>query len=89
MTDPTSIFPDPASEAPQSFEDALHQLEDLVARLESDEVPLEESLTAFERGQRLLRYCEAKLARAEQVFKQLARDAEGRLSAEGESPGES
>lgn len=89
MTDPTSLFPNESEKAPESFEDALHQLEDLVARLEADEVPLEESLTAFEKGQKLLRFCEAKLAKAEQVLRQLARGAEGGPSAEGEPPGPS
>ena len=75
-------------ESPQSnwgFEDALRELESLVAKLESGEVPLEESLTAFEKGQRLLRFCEQKLTKAEQLLVRLSRDAEGRLSTESES----
>jgi len=75
-------------ESPQSnwgFEDALRELESLVAKLESGEVPLEESLTAFEKGQRLLRFCEEKLSKAEQLLVRLSRDAEGRLSTESES----
>jgi exodeoxyribonuclease VII small subunit len=64
---------------PESFEVAIERLEDLVAKLEQGDVPLEESLTAFEEGQRLIGYCENKLQAAEQVLKQLAKEAEDAL----------
>jgi exodeoxyribonuclease VII small subunit len=69
---------------PESFEDALRELESLVAKLESGEVPLEESLTAFEKGQRLLRFCEEKLSKAEQLLVRLSREAEGQSSTESD-----
>lgn len=64
---------------PESFETAIERLEDLVAKLEQGDVPLEESLTAFEEGQRLIGYCEKKLQAAEQVLKQLAKEADDTL----------
>lgn len=64
---------------PESFEAAIERLEELVAKLEQGDVPLEESLTAFEEGQRLIAYCEKKLQTAEQVLKQLSKEAEDAL----------
>jgi len=48
-----------------SFEDALAELESVVQRLEAGQVPLEESIALYERGDRLKRHCEAKLRDAE------------------------
>ena len=48
-----------------SFEDALAELETVVQRLEAGQVPLEESIALYERGDRLKRHCEAKLRDAE------------------------
>jgi exodeoxyribonuclease VII small subunit len=44
---------EPASEAPERFEDLLGRLRGLVDRLESGNLPLEESLKAFEEGMAL------------------------------------
>jgi exodeoxyribonuclease VII small subunit len=49
-----------------SFEQALGQLTSLVDKLESGELPLEESVAAFEQGVKLSRRCEALLDQAEQ-----------------------
>lgn len=49
-----------------SFEQALARLTALVERLESGELPLEESVAAFEQGVELSRRCEALLDQAEQ-----------------------
>jgi exodeoxyribonuclease VII small subunit len=48
------------------FETAMRELEELVERLEQGELPLEESLTAFERGVMLTRSCQTALQEAEQ-----------------------
>ncbi len=53
-----------------SFEDALRELEVVVARLE-EELPLEEALALFERGQALLKRCQEQLAAAELKVQQL------------------
>jgi exodeoxyribonuclease VII small subunit len=44
-----------------SFEDALRALEDVVRLLESGEVPLDESITLYERGESLRKACQARL----------------------------
>jgi len=49
-----------------SFEQALEQMTRLVDKLESGELPLEESVAAFELGVKLSRRCEALLDKAEQ-----------------------
>ncbi len=54
-----------------SFEDALSELEEIVARLESGELTLEESLSLFERGQRLAALCHATLDKAELRLEEL------------------
>ncbi|NBX86342.1 MAG: exodeoxyribonuclease VII small subunit [Proteobacteria bacterium] len=48
-----------------SFEQQMGELEKLVARLERGEMPLDESLVAFERGMKLVALCREELARAE------------------------
>jgi exodeoxyribonuclease VII small subunit len=54
------------SPAPIDFEAAMSELEQLVERLEQGELPLEESLKAFERGVALTRVCQTALKDAEQ-----------------------
>jgi len=49
-----------------SFEQALTGLSELVEKLESGELPLEESVAAFEEGVKLSRRCEALLDSADQ-----------------------
>ena len=48
------------------FEKALAELEKLVERMEQGDIPLEESLKAFERGVQLTRLCQKALKDAEQ-----------------------
>ncbi|MCX9156759.1 exodeoxyribonuclease VII small subunit [Niveibacterium sp. 24ML] len=53
------------SDKPKSFEAALTELESIVAAMETPDLPLEQSLAHFERGTRLLRFCENALGDAE------------------------
>ena len=48
-----------------SFEHAMTRLEEIVSVLEKGEAPLEESLTLFEEGSKLLRQCTLMLDKAE------------------------
>jgi exodeoxyribonuclease VII small subunit len=66
-----------------SFEEALARLEQLVAGLEKGDLPLEETITAFEEGQKMLRQCMELLGRAELRVKEVLRRSDGTL-AEGE-----
>ncbi|MDQ6983038.1 MAG: exodeoxyribonuclease VII small subunit [Mariprofundus sp.] len=49
-----------------TFEQALAGLTELVEKLESGELPLEESVAAFEQGVKLSRRCESMLDKADQ-----------------------
>jgi exodeoxyribonuclease VII small subunit len=48
-----------------TFEDALAELEEVVAQLEGGDLPLEETLALYERGQTLAARCEEALDAAE------------------------
>lgn len=60
---------------PLDFEAAMSELETLVERLEHGELPLEESLAAFERGVTLTRACQSALKEAEQKVEILLKRA--------------
>ena len=53
------------SDVPASFEAALAELEEIVARMEGGQLPLKESLAAYQRGAVLLQFCQAALKDAE------------------------
>jgi exodeoxyribonuclease VII small subunit len=51
---------------PKNFEAAMAELESIVERMEDGQLPLEESLSAYQRGFLLLKYCEKVLGDAQQ-----------------------
>jgi len=57
-----------------SFETAYAELETIITQLESGELPLEESVTLFERGRKLSQYCQSLLDKAELRISQLSDD---------------
>jgi exodeoxyribonuclease VII small subunit len=59
----------PPSAEPPTFEAAMAELDNLVERMENGQLPLAESLSAYQRGTELLRFCEAVLKNAEQQIK--------------------
>ena len=67
------------AEANGKFEDALAELEGLVQRLEKGELPLEESLAAFERGMALVRQLGDRLTQVEERVEKLLRSETGKL----------
>lgn len=60
------------------FEKALEQLEEIVRRLERGDVPLDESVAIYERGEVLKKHCEALLKRAEARIQRITLGADGR-----------
>jgi exodeoxyribonuclease VII small subunit len=60
-----------------SFEDALRALEDVVRRLESGDVPLDDSITLYERGEQLRRHCQARLDAASARIERIVATADG------------
>ncbi|MFL2698208.1 MAG: exodeoxyribonuclease VII small subunit [Gammaproteobacteria bacterium] len=60
-----------------NFEKSLSDLEKIVENLESGDLSLEDSLKAFEKGIKLARECQEKLAKAElQVEKLISENGE-------------
>lgn len=61
-----------------SFEDALSELTGIVEQLDGGELPLDESLSQFERGMTLMKHCHTTLSDAEKRVQQLTGfDADG------------
>ena len=60
-----------------AFEAALKELEEIVTKLERGDVPLEESIAIYERGEALKKRCEALLHQAEERVEKI-RAAEGK-----------
>jgi exodeoxyribonuclease VII small subunit len=69
------VKPKPAEEL--TYEHAFEELETVVTRLEGAELPLEEALALFERGQALAARCGKLLEKAELRLKQLVPDESG------------
>jgi exodeoxyribonuclease VII small subunit len=61
-----------------SFERAIEELESIVKRLEEGKVPLEESVTIYERGEALKSRCEELLRQAEARVEKITLDASGK-----------
>jgi exodeoxyribonuclease VII small subunit len=68
----------PADVSTLSFETALAELEQIVQRLERGDVPLEESVAIYERGEALKRRCEELLRQAEARVEKITLDASGK-----------
>lgn len=60
-----------------SFEDALRALEDVVRKLESGEVPLDQSIDLYERGEALRKHCQARLDAAQARIEKIVTGAGG------------
>jgi exodeoxyribonuclease VII small subunit len=68
-----------ADENARRFEDALAELEGIVQRLEKGELPLEDSLAAFERGIALVRSLSQRLTEVEQRVEVLLKSEAGKF----------
>ena len=80
MTGATAILAAEADVTSMSFEDALAELEKIVRGLEGGQQRLEDAISGYERGARLRRHCEAKLAEAEQRVQAIVAAGDGSLS---------
>lgn len=60
-----------------SFENALGALETVVRQLESGEVPLDESIALYERGEALRKLCQARLDAAQERIEKIVKDEGG------------
>lgn len=57
-----------------SLEEAFGQIEDVIARLEAEEITLEQSFQEYNRGMKLLQYCNEKIDRVEKKVLQISED---------------
>jgi len=65
----------------RSFEELQRELDDLVAKLEQGDVPLDEAVALWRRGEELHRVCVERLDRAELEIEELRQgDGSGRDS---------
>ncbi|TYC90996.1 exodeoxyribonuclease VII small subunit [Novosphingobium sp. BW1] len=60
-----------------SFEDALRELETIVRQLESGEVPLEDSISLYEKGEKLRQHCQKRLDAAQARIEKIVTGADG------------
>jgi len=60
----------------RTFEQAQRELEEIVQRLESGDVPLDEALRLWQRGEELHRFCRERLDSAQGKIEELASRAE-------------
>lgn len=70
MTPSDDTAPAPAPVASLSYEQARDELVALVARIESGQVPLEEAMLLWERGEQLAAHCQSKLDAAQETLDQ-------------------
>ena len=68
-----------AAKEKKKFEEAVQELENVVEQLESGELSLEESLTAFENGVRLVKFCNQRLTEVERKIELLVKNKDGKL----------
>ncbi len=54
-----------------SYEQALSELDTLVAKMEAGQLPLDQLLTSYQRGARLLQFCRGRLDAVEAQVKLL------------------
>ena len=63
-----------------TFEQAMSELERIVTELERGDVPLEDSISLYEKGAELKKRCETKLKEAEQKVAAITLDEEGSVT---------
>ena len=64
------------------FEEAIEQLEAIIDQIEAGQIGLEESITQYERGLKLVSRCQAILGKAQQRIAELTAES-GKLAIKG------
>jgi exodeoxyribonuclease VII small subunit len=78
--------PAAAKPSEQTFETAIERLEQIVHEMESDKLPLEDLLTRYEEGTKLVKVCESRLQNAEKRIEIIAKNAAGEIRLEEFEP---
>ena len=55
-----------------SFEDAIKELTNIVGKIEQGEIPLQDSLSQYERGMALIKHCQNILRTAEKRIEKIS-----------------
>ncbi len=67
-----------------SFEEAIKELGSIVGKIEQGEIPLQDSLTQYERGMALIKHCQNILRTAEKRIEKIAeKDVESKDGPDG------
>lgn len=75
---------------PPEFEKALERLEEVVGEMEGGELGLDDMITRFEEGQKLIKFCSKKLDEVERKIEKLVQKGDEVVTEpfEAESEGE-
>lgn len=66
----------PKQEEKIAFEEAMERLEGIVSQLEKGDLPLDQSIEAFEKGASYVKLCQEKLASAEMRIEKIMKQKE-------------
>lgn len=72
MSDPSNTEP--------SFEQAMERLEEIVSAMEGDRMPLDEMVTSYEEGMRLLKVCRQRIEAARRRVELITAGADGKTT---------
>jgi len=61
-----------------TFEQAIKQLTDIVGKIELGEIPLQQSLSQYEKGMELIKHCRSILKKAEERIEKLTKENDRR-----------
>ena len=66
----------------KKFEKSIEELKEIIDKLESGNIPLEDSLSLFEKGVKILNSANKKLAQMEKKVEILIEDSDGKMKKE-------
>ena len=68
---------EPPTAAAQDLESAIVKLDAILAEMEAGKLPLQELISRYEEGVKLVKLCQTQLQQAEQRIQVVTREAEG------------
>ena len=57
-----------------SFEEAIKELTNIVGKIEQGQIPLQDSLTQYEKGMALIKHCRTILQKAEKRIEKISKE---------------
>ena len=67
----------PADAAPPGLENAIVQIDSILAEMEGGKLPLNQLISRYEEGVKLVKLCQEQLHKAEQRIQIVTKEAEG------------